>query len=50
MYYQSWLGNSPINALRLAGILMILAAFSVYFIQYKHDKEASVVVTGGAGH
>jgi maltose/moltooligosaccharide transporter len=51
MCYKSWLGNSPINAIRLAGILMILATFSVLFIKIKKD----VVVgdsgfIGGEGH
>jgi len=50
MYYESWLGNSPINALRLAGTLMILAAFSVNFIKYKFDPTAQTAPTGGGGH
>ena len=49
MYYKSWLGNDPTNALRLAGILMILAALSVSFIRYKFDPEAKVLAAGG-GH
>ena len=49
MYYKSWLGNDPTNALRLAGILMILAAVSVSFIRYKFDPEARVMA-GSGGH
>ncbi len=50
MYYVAWLGNNPVNALRLAGVLMILAAFSVYFIKYKFDSDAATVPVGGGGH
>lgn len=50
MYYVSWLGNNPVNALRLAGTLMILAAFSVYFIRYKFERDADIVPVTGGGH
>ena len=50
MYYESWLGNNPVNALRLAGGLMILAAGSVYFIRYKFEPNATVTLSGGGGH
>lgn len=51
MYYESWLGNSPVNALRLAGVLMILASISVYFIKFKFDPNATTAVpAGGGGH
>ncbi len=49
MYYESWLGNNPVNALRLAGVLMLLAAVSVSFIRFKFDAEAEVA-RGGGGH
>lgn len=48
MYYQSWLGNDPTNALRLAGALMIMAAFSVVFIRYRHNPHAEIVQGGGS--
>lgn len=48
MYYESWLGNNPVNALRLAGTLMLLAAVSVSVIKYRADKDAEVL--RGAGH
>lgn len=50
MYYVAWLGNNPVNALRLAGVLMILAALSVYFIKYKFDSDAASIPVGGSGH
>ena len=33
MYYESWLGNNPVNAIKLAGILLLLAAGSVFVIK-----------------
>lgn len=50
MYYESWLGNNPVNALRLAGTLMILAALSVSLIRYTHKADATTPVMGGGGH
>jgi len=50
MYYESWLGNNPTNALRLAGILMLCAAVSVTVIQYKRNTDDSVVMPAGGGH
>ncbi|RKR80791.1 maltose/moltooligosaccharide transporter [Mucilaginibacter gracilis] len=35
MYYASWLGNNPQNAIKLAGVLLLLAALSVLFIKTK---------------
>lgn len=49
MYYESWLGNNPVNALRLAGALMILAALSVSLIRYTHKADAPAPVMGGGG-
>ena len=49
MYYESWLGNNPVNALQLAGVLMLLASVSVFFIKYKPAVEGTAVVRGG-GH
>lgn len=43
MYYKSFLGNNPENALRLAGTLMVFASISVFFIQYKANADAEVV-------
>ncbi len=38
LYYESWLNNSPVNAIMLAGGLLILAAVSVLFIQTKSNE------------
>ncbi|MEQ9100119.1 MAG: MFS transporter [Imperialibacter sp.] len=42
MYYSSWLGNSPVNAIRLAGTLLILAAISVAFIKLKRPDQSDL--------
>ncbi len=47
MYYKSWLGNNPVNALKLAGVLMMLAAVCVSFIKYNTHSEAEVLRGGG---
>lgn len=33
LYYESWLGNNPIHAIQLAGVLLVLAALSVVLIK-----------------
>ena len=50
LYYETWLGNNPVNALRLAGILMLLAAVSVLLIRYNHKRDVSIAGMGGAAH
>jgi maltose/moltooligosaccharide transporter len=42
IYYESWLGNNPVNAITLAGILLILASLSVFFIKTTKRVEGSV--------
>lgn len=42
LYYKSWLGNNPVNAIMLAGILLILASISVLFIKTTKKVEGSV--------
>ena len=49
MYYKSWLGNDPVNAITLAGVLLVLASASTLLIRYK-KAEGPVVVPVGAGH
>jgi maltose/moltooligosaccharide transporter len=41
-YYKSWLGNNPVNAITLAGILLILASLSVLLIKTTKRVEGSV--------
>ena len=39
-YYEPWLGGSPLNAIHLSGILLVLAAASVTFIDLgNREKE-----------
>lgn len=42
LYYKSWLGNNPVNAITLAGILLILASLSVLFIKATKKVEGTV--------
>jgi len=42
LYYKSWLGNNPVNAIILAGILLILASISVLFIKTTKKVEGTV--------
>jgi maltose/moltooligosaccharide transporter len=48
MYYQSWLHNNPVNAIQLAGLLLILASASVLFIKVnKVSSDIVLPVSGG---
>jgi maltose/moltooligosaccharide transporter len=49
LYYESLLGNNPINAIRQAGIFLILGAISVYFIKVK-KVEGTVQPMMAGGH
>jgi maltose/moltooligosaccharide transporter len=49
MYYKSWLNNNPVNAIQLAGILLVLASFSVMLIKVLKASE-DFVLPVGAGH
>ena len=42
MYYKSLLGNNPENAIRLAGVLLILGAISAQFIKFKRSGETVI--------
>ncbi len=42
LYYESWLNNNPVNAINLAGVLLILAAFSVIFVRTTRRVEGTV--------
>ncbi len=41
LYYKSFLANNPINAIKLAGILLIISAISVFFIKVKSAETVS---------
>lgn len=49
MYYQSWLGNNPINAIQLAGTLLVLASVSVLLIKVT-KVSGDIVLPVGGGH
>lgn len=40
LYYDSWLGGNPENVIRLAGALMVCAAFAVLFVKLAPPGEA----------
>jgi maltose/moltooligosaccharide transporter len=51
MYYKSWLGNDPVNAIILAGSLLILASLSVLFIKTtKRGEETGNEIVHGSVH
>ncbi len=41
LYYQSWLGNNPMHAIQLAGVLLLLASVSVSIIKPKKHEETA---------
>ena len=43
LYYESWLGNNPINAMKLAGVMLLLGAISTFFIRSKKSGMVDVV-------
>ena len=42
LYYKSWLNNNPVNAIVLAGVLLILGSISVLFIKTTQRVEGTV--------
>ena len=50
LYFKTLLGNNPENAIRLAGVLLILAAIAAQFIKYKKSEaveETQIIRAGG---
>lgn len=41
LYYESWLGNNPTNAITLAGILLVLASLSVFLVKTAKRVEGT---------
>ena len=52
LYFKTLLGNNPENAIRLAGVLLILGAIAAQFIKFKQEETIGdvVPVIRGAGH
>ena len=48
LYFKSWLAGSPANAIRLAGILLLMAALSTMLIKYKKQDGADMLLSSGA--
>lgn len=44
LYYKSWLGDDPINAMKLAGIMLLLGAFFTLFIKFEKKLIHSSIV------
>lgn len=43
LYYESWLANNPINAMKLAGVMLLLGAISTFFIRSKKSGMVDAV-------
>ncbi len=39
LYYESWLGGNPVNAIKLAGVMLVLAAFATFLIKTRKAKK-----------
>ena len=44
LYYESWLDNNPINAMKLAGVMLILGAICTMFIKTNSSKEIEIPI------
>lgn len=43
LYYKIWLGDNPINAIKLAGIMLLLSAFCTLFIKFEKKLFHSTI-------
>lgn len=50
LYYKPLLGNNPVNAIRLAGGLLVFAAIATIFIKVKKIEVGTEMVFKGTGH
>lgn len=39
LYYEAWLGNNPVHAIQLAGVLLVLGAVSISLIKPKNNEK-----------
>lgn len=44
LYYESWLGNNAVNAMKLAGLFLILGAFSTFLIKYPNSTNRPNII------
>ncbi len=45
LYYESWLAGSPVNAIKLAGVLLVAAAVATLLIRMRSNKETKADAT-----
>ncbi len=50
LYYKTGLDNNPVHAIKLAGVLLILASVSVLFIKIKKSTVTDIALPRGGGH
>jgi maltose/moltooligosaccharide transporter len=50
LYYESWLGNNPINAMKLAGIMLVLGAICTLFIRSTNTAKNTTLPLNKMGH
>ena len=50
LYYESWLNNNAENAIKFAGILLILASVSTLFVKVIATTDKNEIVFSGGGH
>jgi len=50
LYYESWLGNNPINAMKLAGVMLVLGAICILFIRNNSTSKNPEPPVSRAGH
>lgn len=48
LYYETWLNNNPMNAMKLAGVMLLMGAICTFFIKTKGAKE--IILPGRMGH
>ena len=48
LYYETWLENNPIKAMKLAGVMLVLGALCTLFIKNKVTKD--IVIATKKGH
>ena len=47
LYYETWLNNNPINAMKLAGVMLVLGAICTLFIKTRAVKEIILPTLNG---